>query len=198
MNFISFSFTFIFIGIDKDLVKTVHSTLHFAKQLIRQNVLFRDAIVRHRSLSYPLLLYNFNEQLLDRKQLLYQNLIDGCRLPKSVSPKLYDTSESGIATIVQSYFTNPVMFYNSVKISNILLKTTTITYGKLFSDTCVSFYFSGKQQKIGLIRAIVKSRENNVRLLIEELIEKTRGSSKIKFKLNNKHIEIPNVFILNR
>ncbi|CAF4008307.1 unnamed protein product, partial [Rotaria sp. Silwood1] len=71
--------TFSYEGIDKDFINTVHGTVHFAKQLIRQHVLFRDAIVRHRNFSYPLSLFTFNEQLLNRKQSLvhYQTIIDG-------------------------------------------------------------------------------------------------------------------------
>ncbi|CAF3394937.1 unnamed protein product [Rotaria socialis] len=192
--------TFNYEGIDKDLISTVHGTIQFAKQLIRQHVLFRDAIIAHRNFSYPLSLFTFNEQLLNRKASLfnYRNIADGCRMPKPVSSKLYDESENGIATIVQSYFNDPVIFFHSVKIGNLLLKTTTISYGKLFADNCVSFYFSGKQQKMGLIQAIVKSNDDNVRVLIEELIEKPTNSSKLKIKLNNKCIEIPNTFILYR
>ncbi|CAF3879296.1 unnamed protein product [Rotaria sp. Silwood1] len=186
--------------IDKDFINTVHGTVHFAKQLIRQHVLFRDAIVRHRNFSYPLSLFTFNEQLLNRKQSLvhYQTIIDGCSLPKSVSSNLYDNTEHGIAAIVQSYFKDPLIFFHSVKISNVLLKTTTISYSKLFADNCISFYFSDNQQKMGLIRAIVKSKQDTVRLLIEELIEKKSDSSKMKFKLNDKFIKVPNIFILNR
>ncbi|CAF3954721.1 unnamed protein product, partial [Rotaria sp. Silwood1] len=101
--------------IDKDFINTVHGTVHFAKQLIRQHVLFRDAIVRHRNFSYPLSLFTFNEQLLNRKQSLvhYQTIIDGCSLPKSVSSNLYDNTEHGIAAIVQSYFKDPLIFFHS-------------------------------------------------------------------------------------
>ncbi|CAF2960693.1 unnamed protein product [Rotaria sp. Silwood2] len=192
--------TFSYEGIDKNLINTVHGTVHFAKQLIRQHVLFRDAIVCHRNLSYPLSLFTFNEQLLNRKQssVHYKTIIDGCSLPKNVSSNLYDNSKNGIATIAQSYFEDPVIFFHSVKISNVLLKTTTISYGKQCADKCISFYFSDNQQKLGLIRAIVKSKQNTIRLLIEELIEKRPDSSKLKFKLENKFIEVPNIFILKR
>ncbi|CAF1224733.1 unnamed protein product [Rotaria sordida] len=51
---------------------------------------------------------------------------------------------------------------------------------------------------MGLIRAIVKSKQDTVRLLIEELVEKKSDSSKMKFKLNDKFIKVPNIFILYR
>ncbi|CAF4917535.1 unnamed protein product, partial [Rotaria socialis] len=51
---------------------------------------------------------------------------------------------------------------------------------------------------MGLIQAIVKSNDDNVRILIEELIEKRTNSSKLKIKLNSKCIEIPNTFNLYR
>ena len=167
---------------------------------IRQRVLFRDAIIRHRNFSYPLSLFTLNEQLLNRKQSLvhYQTIIDGCSLPKPISSNLYDNSENGIATIVQSHFKDTLLFFHSVKISNVLLKTTTISYGKLFADNCISFYFSDYQQKLDLIRAIMKSKQDTVRLLVEEFLESTTDSSKMKFKLNDKFIEVPNIFILNR
>ncbi|CAF2135841.1 unnamed protein product, partial [Rotaria magnacalcarata] len=192
--------TFNYEGIDKDLISTVHGTVQFAKQLIQQHVLFRDAIIAHRNFSYPLSLFTFNEQLLNRKASLfnYRNVADAYRIPKPVSSNLYDKSENGIATIVQSYFNDPVIFFHSVKIGNLLLKTTTVSYGKLFTDNCALFYFSRKQQKMGLIQAIVKSNDDNVRILIEELIEKRTNSSKLKIKLNSKCIEIPNTFNLYR
>ena len=168
--------------------------------MIWQHVLFRDAIIRHRNFSYPLSLFTLNEQLLNRKQSLvhYQTIIDGCSLPKPVSSTLYDNSENGIATIVQSHFKDPLLFFHSVKISNVLLKTTTISYGNLFAVNCISFYFSDNQRKLGFIQAIVKSKHDVVRLLIEELLESRTDSSKMKFKLNDKFIEVPNIFILNR
>ena len=136
---------------------------------------------------------------MNRKQSLvhYQTIIDGCSLPKPVSSNLYDNSENGIATIVQSHFKDPLLFFHSVKISNVLLRTTPIPYAKLFADNCISFYFSDNQRKLGLIRAIMKSKQDTVRLLIEELESRT-DSSKKQFKLNDKFIEVPNIFILNR
>ena len=188
------------LDIDKDLISTVHGTVQFAKQLIRQHILARDAIIIHRRFSYPSSLFKFNEQLLNRKQLLIygQNIVDECCLSRSISSDLYDCSENGIATVVQSYFEDPITFFHSIKISNVLLKTTTISDGKLFVDSCVSFYFCGTQQRIGLVRAIVKSKQNNVRLLLEELVEKRTGPSKMKLKMIDKRIDIPNIFILNR
>jgi hypothetical protein len=41
-------------------------------------------------------------------------------------------------------------------------------------------------------------KQDTVRLLIEELIEKRWDSWKMKFKLDDKFIEVSNVFILNR
>ena len=56
LSFNSFVLDFlaIFLGIDKDLVSTVHGTTEFAKQLIRQHMLYRDALVLHKHGAYPL------------------------------------------------------------------------------------------------------------------------------------------------
>ena len=196
---ISFAIS-LFLGIGKDLVTTVHGTTDFAKQLIRQHVLFRDAIIRNNDPMYPLALSTFNEHLLNRKQSKpkYKNIHDGCGLPSSVSAALYDTSENGIASRVQTYFRGHITFYHSVLISNIVLKTTAVTYGRLVADNCISFHFSDQQQRYGLINAIIKSEQDTVRLFIEELIEKKTGSSKIKFKADDEQYSLPNVLLLQR
>ncbi|CAF1439885.1 unnamed protein product, partial [Rotaria sordida] len=93
-------------GIDKDLISTVHGTTEFAKQLIRQHILYRDAIIQHKNERYPMILFTFNEDLLNRKQskIYYKNFVDLCYLNNPISKELYDTSENGIATHVQSFF----------------------------------------------------------------------------------------------
>ncbi|CAF4399153.1 unnamed protein product [Rotaria sp. Silwood2] len=192
--------TFAFEGIDKDLISTVHGTTEFTKQLIRQNILYRDAIIQHNNERYPMILFTFNEDLLNRKQskIHYKNFVDLCYLPNSVSKELYDTSENGIATHVQSFFNDDLTFYHSSIISSVLLKTTVVKHGKLVADSCISFHFAEDQTRYGLIRAIVKSKQNSVRLFIEELIEKKPESSKFKFKINDEQYQIPNILRLKR
>ena len=131
-------------GIDKDLISTVHGTTEFAKQLIRQHILYRQAIVLHKDDSYPMKLFEFNEELLNRKQskLHYKNFINNCFLPNPVSADVYDTSENGIAKRVQSHFQEDLIFYHSLIISNIFIKTTLSMHGKLVGDSCVTFYFN--------------------------------------------------------
>jgi len=142
-------------------------------------------------------LYVFNEELLNRKQskVLYNTFVDACYLPKPVSSELYDTSENGIAKQVQSYFKDELIFYHSLIISNLLVKTTLSMHGKLVADSCVSFSFNDNQIKYGLIRAIVRSKEDTVRLFIEELTEKKTGSSRINFKIHDEQFQLPNIFI---
>ena len=50
--------------------------------------------------------------------------------------------------------------------------------------------------KYGLVRAIVRSKENAVRVFIEELIEKKPGTSKLKFKILDEQYQVPNVLFL--
>ncbi|CAF1344306.1 unnamed protein product [Rotaria sordida] len=190
--------TFSFEGIDKDLVSTVHGTTEFAKQLIRQHILYRDSLVLHKHESYPLILFTFNEELLDRKQsnIHYKNFVDSCFLSNPVSKDLYDTSENGIATRVQSLFNDDLIFYHILIISGVLIKTTVTAYGKLVADSCISFSFADDQVKYGLIRAIVQSKKNTVRLFIEELVEIKPGASKIKFNISNNQYQVPNILRL--
>ena len=190
----------LFLGIGKDLVTTVHGTTDFAKQLVRQHVLFRDAIIRNNDPMYPLALFTFNVHLLNRKQTRpkYRNIHDGCGLPSSVPAIMYDTSENGTAGRVQAYFQGHITFYHSVLISNVVLKTTAVTYGRSMADNCISFRFGDYQQRYGLINAIIKSDQETVRLFIEVLIEKKPGSSKIKFKADDEHYSLPNVLLLQR
>lgn len=184
-------------GIDKDLISTVHGTTEFAKQLIRQHVLYRDAIILHKNDHYPMQLYTFNEKLLDRKQsnVHYKTLVDTCYLPNPVSAELYDTSENGIADSVQSYFKDDVTFYHSLIIYGVLIKTTLSMHGKLVGDSCISFNFSDDQIKYGLIRAIVRSKDDAVRVFIEELVEKKSGEPKLKFKINDEQYQLPNILL---
>jgi hypothetical protein len=106
-------------GIDKDLISTVHGTPKFVKQLIRQHILYRDAIVLHKADYYPMILFQFNEELLNRKQsnIHYKNSYDDCLLPNPVSAEMYDTSENRIAKHVRSFFKENSIFYHSLKIS---------------------------------------------------------------------------------
>ena len=69
-------------------------------------------------------------------------------------------------------------------------------YGKLVNDSCISFYFDNEQVRYGLVRSIVKSKQDTVRLFIEELIEKKPGSSYLNFKVNDEQYQLPNVFLL--
>ncbi|CAF2063533.1 unnamed protein product [Rotaria magnacalcarata] len=190
--------TFSFEGIDKDLVSTVHGTIEFSKQLIRQHILYRDALIFHNHDSYPLALFTLNERLLDRKQsnIQYKNYIDSCFLPNPVSKNLYDISENGTAARVQSLFNDDLTFYHSLIISGVLIKTTVATYGKLVADSCVSFNFSEDQLRYGLVRAIVQSQKNTVRVFIEELIEIKPGTSKISFNISNDRYQVPNILRL--
>ncbi|CAF4264455.1 unnamed protein product, partial [Rotaria magnacalcarata] len=121
--------------------------------------------------------------LLNRKQIKihYKNFADSCYLPYPVSETLYDTSPNGIATNVRSFFKEDITFYHSINISGVLLKTTVMTPGKLVSDSCITFQFADDQIRYGLIRAIVKSKKNVVRLFIEELIEQKAEESKFNF-----------------
>ena len=57
--------------------------------------------------------------------------------------------------------------------------------GKLVSDSCITFQFADDQIRYGLIRAIIKSKKNVVRLFIEELIEQKSEESKFNFKIND-------------
>jgi hypothetical protein len=188
------------IGIDKDLISTVHGTTEFAKQLIRQHILYRDAIIQQKHEHYPMILFTFNEELLNRKQskIHYTNFVDSCYLPNQVPKELYDTSENGIATCVRSLFTKDLNFYHSVITAGVLLKTIVLMHGKLVADSCISFYFADNQIKYGLIRAIVKSKQDTVRLFIEELIEKKSETSQFKFKINDEQYQLPNIFRLKR
>jgi len=146
------------------------------------------------------MLFKFTEELLNRKQsqIRYKDFIDLCYLPKPVSKELYDTSENGIATRVQSFFNNELTFYNSLIISGVLVKTIIMTHGKLVGDCCISFYFDNDNIKYGLIRAIVKSSQNVVRLFIEELIEKKPQTPRFYFKINDEQYQVPNIFRLKR
>jgi len=197
---VSNSIQFFSLGIDKDLISTVHGTTNFALQLIRQHVLYRDAIAHYKKDYYPLNLFEFNEELLNRKQSInrYKNFIDSCNLPQAVSKDFYDTTENRTATRVQRYFKDPLLFYNSLIIGGIFVKTVAVTYGKLVGDCCISFYFDDSTVKYGLILAIVKSSQNTVRLFIEELVEKTNEKSKFHFKLNDQQYQLPNVYRLVR
>ncbi|CAF4677951.1 unnamed protein product, partial [Rotaria sp. Silwood2] len=138
--------------------------------------------------------------LLNRKQskYCYRNDVDGCSLPNPVSKDLYDLSDNGIASCVQVHFKDPLMYYHSLIISGVLIKTTMTAYGKLFNDSCISFYFDNEQIRYGLARAIVKSKQDSIRLFIEELIGKKPGSSHLKFKVNDEQYQLPNVFLLKR
>ncbi len=178
------------------MISTVHGTTEFAKQLIRQHILYRDAIVLHKAGHYPMILFQFNQELLNRKQsnIHYKNSFDNCFLPNPVSVELYDTGENGIAKRVQSFYKENLTFYHSLIISNILIKTTLSMHGKLVGDSCISFYFNDDQIKYGLVRAIVRNKENTVRVFIEELVEKKPGASKLKFKINDEQHQLPNVF----
>ena len=180
------------------MISTVHGTTEFAKQLIRQHILYRQAIVLHKDDRYPMELFEFNEQLLNRKQskFHYKNFVDNCFLPNPASAAVYDTNENGIAKRVQSHFQDDLIFYHSLMISNIFIKTTLSMHGKLVADSCVSFYFNDDQIKYGLVRAIVRSKENTVRVFIEELVENKPGTSKLKFKVLDEQYQVPNVFLL--
>ncbi|CAF2518954.1 unnamed protein product [Rotaria sp. Silwood2] len=190
--------TFSFEGIDKDLVSTVHGTTEFAKQLIRQHILYRDSLILHKHESYPSILFTFNEELLDRKQLNihHRKFVDSCVLSNPVSKDLYDTSENGIATRVQSLFNDDLIFYHSLTISGVLIKTTVAAYGKLVADSCISFSFIHDEVKYGLIRAIVQSKKNTIPLFIEGLVEIKPGTSKIKFNISNDQYQVPNILRL--
>lgn len=147
---------------------------------------------------YPLKLYTFNEELLNRKQskIHYQTFINDCYLPKPVPADLYNTSENGIGQRVQSYFKNNLTFYHSLITSNVLIKTTLSMYGKLVADSCISFRFNDNQVKYGLIRAIIKTDADDVRLFIEELIERKPGASQVTFKIHNEQYHLPNILKL--
>ncbi|CAF4495910.1 unnamed protein product [Rotaria sp. Silwood2] len=187
-------------GIDKDLVSTVHGTTEYAKQLIRHHILYRDAIIQNKKPNYPLVLFTVNQPLLNIKQskYRYRNDVDGCSLPNPVSKELYDLSYNGIASCVQAHFKDPLTYYHSLIISGVLIKTTMTSYGKLFNDSCISFYFDNEKIRYGLVRAIVKSKQDSIRLFIEELVEKKPGSSHLKFKVNDEQYQLPNVFLLKR
>lgn len=182
------------------MISTVHGTTEFAKQLIRQHILYRDAIILHNNEHYPMVLFTFNEEVLNRKQskIHYKDFVDGCYLPNPVSTELYDTTETGIATRVKSYFKDDLTFYHSLITSGVLVKTTFMTHGKLVGDSCISFHFDNDQIRYGLIRAIIKTKQDTVRLFIEELIEKKPGSSKFKFKINIEQYELPNILLFKR
>lgn len=179
------------------MISTVHGTTEFAKQIIRHHILYRQAIVLNKDDRYPIELFQFNEELLNRKQskVHCKNHFDNCFLSNPVAADVYDTSENGIAKRVQSYFKDGLIFYHSLMISSISIKTTLSTHGKLVGDSCVSFHFNDEQIKYGLIRAIVKSQQNNVRVFIEELIEKKPGTSKLKFKIFDEQYEVPCVLL---
>ncbi|CAF5220951.1 unnamed protein product, partial [Rotaria magnacalcarata] len=117
-------------------------------------------------------------------------------LPNPVSKNLYDISENGTAARVQSLFNDDLTFYHSLIISGVLIKTTVATYGKLVADSCVSFNFSEDQLRYGLVRAIVQSQKNTVRVFIEELIEIKPGTSKISFNISNDRYQVPNILRL--
>ncbi|CAF4583957.1 unnamed protein product [Rotaria socialis] len=192
--------TFSFEGIDKDLISTVHGTTEFAKQLIRQHILYRDAIIQHNNDRFPRVLFTFNEHLMNRKQtkIHYKNFADSCYLPYPVSETLYDISPNGIATNVRSFFKEDITFYHSITVSGVLLKTTVMTLGKLVSDSCITFQFADDQIRYGLIRAIIKSKKNVVRLFIEELIKKKAEESNFNFKINDVQYHVPNIHRLRR
>lgn len=189
-----------FIGIDRDFVNTTHGTTEYCKQIIRHHILYRDAIIQHSSETYPMDLFMFNEELLNRKQMKTHNSIEvnQCFLPNPVPKEKYDASNDDIVKCVQVHFKDQISFYYSLIVSGVLIKTILVSYGKLTNDSCISFYFSDKQIRYGLIRAIVKSKQDAVRLYIEELVEKKPASSKIKFKVNDKEYQLPNVFLLQR
>ena len=73
-----------------------------------------------------------------------------------------------------------------------------MTYGKLTSDGCITFYFADNQIRYGLVRAIVKSKQDNVRLYIEELIEKNTEESTFNFKIKDVQYQLPNTRRLRR
>ncbi|CAF1356762.1 unnamed protein product, partial [Rotaria sordida] len=154
----------------------------------------------HKNERYPMILFTFNEDLLNRKQskIYYKNFVDLCYLNNPISKELYDTSENGITTHVQSFFNDDLTFYHSLIISSVLLKTTVVKHGKLVGDSCISFHFADDQTTYGLIRAIVKSKQDSVRLYIEELLEKKHESSKFKFKINDEQYQLPNILRLKR
>ena len=143
-------------------------------------------------------MFTFNEELLNRKQsnTHYNTCVDSCFLSSPVSKDLYDTSEHGVATRVQAFFDDDLIFYHSLIISGLLVKTTVTSYGKLTADNCVSFRFSDDQVKYGLIRAIVQSQKNTVRMFIEELVEIKPGTSAIKFNILNNQYQVPNILRL--
>ena len=78
------------------------------------------------------------------------------------------------------------------------LLTTVMTLGKLVSDSCITFQFADDQIRYGLIRAIIKSKKNVVRLFIEELIEQKAEESKFNFKINDVQYHVPNIHRLRR
>lgn len=125
-NFLNISFQFSTTGIDKDLISTVHGTTEYVKQLIRQHILYCQAIVLHKDNRYPIELFKFNEQLLNRKQskMHRKHWFDNCFLSNPVTANEYDTSENGIAKRVQSYFKDDLIFCHSLMTSSILIKTT--------------------------------------------------------------------------
>ena len=108
-------------------------------------------------------MFTFNEELLDRKQsnIHYKNFVDSCFLPNPVPKNLYDTSRNGITARVQSLFNDDLIFYHSLIISGMLIKSTATAYGKLVSDSCISFSFADEQVKYGLVRAIVQSQKKH-------------------------------------
>ena len=137
-----------------------------------------------------------NYWIANNQIFIAKNFVDSCFLSNLVSKNLYDTSENGIATRVQSLYNDDLIFYHSLIVFGVLIRTTTATCGKIVVDSCVSFYFVDDQIKFGLIRAIVQSKKNTVRLFIEEFVEIKPGASTINFNINNDQYQVPNILRL--
>ncbi|CAF1119110.1 unnamed protein product [Rotaria sordida] len=94
---------------------------------------------------------------------------------------------------VQSLFNDDLIFYHSLIMSGVLIKTTATAYRKLVADSCISFSFAHDKVKYDLIRAIVQLQKNTIRLFIGELVEIKPGTLKIKFNISNAQYQVPNI-----
>ena len=94
--------------------------------------------------------------LIENDQIfVIKNLLTHFFLSNPVSKNLLDTSGNGITARIQSQFNDDLVFYHSLKILGVLIKTTATTYGKLIVESCISFSSADDQVKYGLIRDIV-------------------------------------------
>lgn len=172
------------------MVCTIHGMTHYGQQLLSNLLYYRQSIIDIFKPGYPKKLFDFTENILDRKLSSNQ----GTYVQNQVSSTCYIKEMKHLELITNRKF----LFHDQLIIKHVKYKTLSSTKSRKFADCCVSFKF-GSQIKIGLIKAIVTdpNEDGKIFVLLEDLIdEPAKYHNLLQLKTNNtKFSTIPNIYI---